>query len=345
MKRLQWLLVFLALAPVLLFAYTGQFSRLIGDTDCTVVAAQNLGVWGMVHDHLHTYGGRYSSYLWQSVFAQFAALAPQIGPQITHAIMMALWLVGWYWLVVQGLAFLKIDDSRRALSIAVAALTVAAVSNAFYTWKSRYYYGAVIIHTLPIALFTTCMALMVWMAPRLRKNILSLAGIIAGGTLCFLIAGFSESYVVYQLIFLAFCLLMSFALLGPSVRYRYIRVFGVSLLATLASLIVQLTAPGAAARTADTIRKFGSPDRSLSTVLPKTLRYSFDSINDPEVFAGFILLMGLGLLVALVKYKPRAVQSIPPPPRTRAAGLTTGLDFSPGLPAIIVDIPRRPAVF
>ena len=321
MKRLQWLLVFLALAPALLFAYTGQFSRLIGDTDCTVVAGQNLGVWGMVHDHLHTHGGRYGSYLWQSVFAQFNTLAPQI----THAIMAALWLVGGYWLVVQGLAFLKIDDSRRTISIAIAALTVAAMSNAFYTWESRYYHGAVVTHTLPIVLFTGYMALMVWMAPRLRKNILSLVGIIAGGALCFLIAGFSETHVVYQLIFLAFCLLMSFALLDTSVRYRYVRVFGVSLLATLVSLVVQLAAPGIAVRAAALISKFGPVDRSL--LLPKTLRYSFDYIKDPEVFAGFILLMGAGLLIALVKYKPLAQPKVSKPLELAPPVLWLGLIF------------------
>ena len=321
MKRLQWLLVFLALAPVLLFAYTGQFSRLISDDDCAVVIGQYWGVWGMVHYQYNDRGGRYGTYLVKGTLARIDAH----GPRVTHAVMIALWLGGWYWLVVQGLAFLKIDDSRRALSIIIAALTIAAVSNAFYTWESRYWFGAVIIHTLPIVLFTGYMALMVWMAPRLRKNILSLAGIIAGGALCFLIAGFSETHVVYQLIFLAFCLLMSFALLAPSVRYPYVRVFGVSLLATLVSLIVQLNAPGVAARAAATIRKFGPVDRSL--LLPRTLSQGFDYIKDPDVFAGFIMLMVLGLLIALVKYKPRAAQSIPPPPELALSVLWLGLIF------------------
>ena len=320
MKRLQWLLVFLALAPALLFAYTGQFSRLISDDDCIVIPGRDWGV--IVHYFYNNWGGRYGTYLWKGAFLQ---QFDTLGPQITHAIMVALWLGGWYWLVVQGLTFLKIGDSRRAISIAVAACTVAAVSNAFYTWESRYFHGAILNHTLPIVLFTVYMALMVWMAPRLRKNILSLAGVIAGGAICFLIAGFSESYVVYQLIFLAFCLLMSFALLGPSVRYRYVQVFGVSLLATLVSLIVQLTAPGVAARAAATISKFGTEDRSL--LLPRTLRYGFDYIKDPEVFAGFIMLMGVGLFIALVKYKPRAHPKASKPLKLTLPVLWLGLIF------------------
>ena len=303
MKRLQWLLAFLALAPALLFAYTGQFSRLIRTDDCFIHEAQTMGAWQAASYWLNEKGGRYSGFFLIGIAAPLDTLLPQITP----AVMIALWLVGWYGLVVQGLAFLKINDSRRALSIAVAACAVAAANNALYTWQLRYWFIAAAIHTLPIVLFTIYMALMVWMAPRLRKNTLSLVGMIASGALCFLIAGFSESQVVYQLIFLTFCLLMSFALLAPSVRYRYVRVFGVSWLATLSSLLVQLTALGVAARTARTISRYGAPpDRSLSVVLSKTLHKSFYYIKDPEVFAGFIMLMGLGLLIALVKYKPRA---------------------------------------
>ena len=324
MKQLKWLIVLLAFAPVLLFAYTGQFSRLISDDDCGVVTGQYWGVWGMVHYQYNNWGGRYGTYLVKGTLARIDAH----GSRVTHAVMIALWLGGWYWLVVQGLTFLKIDDSRRALSIIIAALTIAAVSNAFYTWESRYWFGAVIIHTLPIVLFTGCMALMVWMAPRLRKNILSLVGMIAGGALCFLIAGFSESQVVYQLIFLAFCLLMSFALLEPSVRYPYVRVFGVSLLAALGSLLVQLTASGVAARTARTISRYGAPpDRSLSVVLSKTLHKSFYYIKDPEVFAGFIMLMGLGLLIALATYKPRPHPKASKPPELAPPVLWLGLIF------------------
>ena len=314
----------MALAPALLFAYTGQFSRLIEVDVCWIHDVQAMGAWEAASYWLNEKGGRYSWYLLIGIAAPLDTLLPPITP----AIIMALWLGGWYWLVVQALAFLKINDSRRAFSIAIAALTAAAANNALYTWEPRYFFSAVTTHTLPIVLFTGYMALMVWMAPRLRKNILSLAGIIAGGALCFLIAGFSESQVVYQLIFLAFCLLMSFALLGPSVRYRYVRVFGVSLLATLVSLIVQLDAPGVAARTARTISRYGPPsDRPPSSALSRTLNLSFDYIKDPEVFAGFILLMGVGLLIALVKYKPRAQPKASKPPELAPPVLWLGLIF------------------
>ena len=76
MKRLQWLLVLLALAPALLFAYTGQFSRLISDDDCGVVTGQYWGVWGMVHYQYNNWGGRYGTYLVKGTLARIDALGP-----------------------------------------------------------------------------------------------------------------------------------------------------------------------------------------------------------------------------------------------------------------------------
>ena len=300
MKRFQWLLVFLALVPALLFAYSGQFARLISDDDCHVVEVRQRGAWGALLYHV-SQEGRYAS----ALLTVLAAPLDTLLPRITHAILMACWLVGWYWLVVQGLAFLKIDHSRRALSVAIAALIVAAVSNAFYTFESFYWFSATIVYTFPIALFTVYMALAIWMTRRLRKNIPPLLGGIVSGTICFLIAGFSETHLVIQLLFLTFCLLLIFAVLENSIRAPYVLVFGIGWLTTLTSLAVQLASPGIATRAANEALNSGLVDRSISTVASKTLAWSFRHINDPEVFAGFLMLMGVGSLIALVTYKPR----------------------------------------
>ncbi len=322
MKRLQWLLVFLALAPALLFAYTGQFARLMSDDDCRNVEARDRGAWDAL-SYMVSQEGRYTAFL----LAVLAAPLDTLLPQVTPAVMILLWLIGWYGLVVQGLAFLKISHSRRALSIMIAALIVAAASNAFYTWESLYFYSAVTIHTLPIALFTVYMALSVWVAPRLKKNIPSLLGMTADGAICFLIAGFSESHAVHQLIFLTFCLLVISALLGGAVRWRYALVFGVSWLTTLVSLLVQLTSSGIATRLVREELKFAPPDRAASTLVNKTLSSSFEHIKDPEVFAGFMMLIGVGLLIALVTYKPSAQPKASKPLELTAPVLWLGLIF------------------
>ena len=300
MKRFQWLMVFLAFVPVLLFAYSGQFARLISDDDCHVAQVRDWGTWDALLYHI-SQEGRYAS----TLLTVLAAPLDTLLPRITLAVMLLLWLVGWYGLVVQGLALLKINHSRRALSAAIAALIVAAAINAFYTFESFYWFSAAIVYTFPIALFTVYMALAVWMARRLRKNIPLVLGGLVSEAICFLIAGFSEPHSVIQLLFLTFCLLLIFAFLENSVRAPYALIFGIGWLTTLLSLIVQLISPGIVTRAANEAIKYNPTERSLSTVASKTLAWSFNHIKDPEVFAGFLMLMGIGLLIALVAYKPR----------------------------------------
>ena len=325
-KRIQLIICLLALVPWLLFAYLGQTNRLISDDDCNLVDARNEGPWGYMHTMYNKHGGRYTTYLFRGIVAP---LDTTLLPRITSAITMILWLVGWYWLVFQSLGFLKIDNSRPALSIVISALTVSAMMHGLdsFHFESLYFHGALAVHTLPIVLFTLCMALAVWMARRLRKNILSCLRVIAVGMICFLVAGFSEMQPVYQLLFLTFCLLMSFALPGNSVRYRYAAVFGVSWLASLASLAVQLAAPGIPSRLAMTVDRYGPVDWSISAVASKTLDWSFNYIKDADAFTGFIMLISLGLLAMLVKYKPPALSKASKSFELTSPALWTGLIF------------------
>ena len=301
-NRIQWLMVALALVPIILYAYLGQFTRLISIDNCEVAAARDVGVW---ERHLRDYtgnGGRYSPYLFHLTLAPLDTHLTRI--TLTASIIV--WLGGCYWLAFQGLGFLKIDHSRPALSLAIAALTVAATINAFfhYDFETFYHNAVFVTNVVPIVLFTVYMALMIWMAPRLKKNLRWALGLAASGLICFIVAGFAEAHVVFQLFLLAFALLASFALLHNPLRKRYVVVFGISGLASLASLIIQLIGPGVAVRRA---AELSHHSINPSTIVPRTLYLGFKHIMDPEVFMGFAMLMGLGLLIALVKYRPPAL--------------------------------------
>ncbi len=301
-SRLQWFMVALALAPIVLYAYLGQFTRPISVDDCNIATARDRGIW---EHYLFLYaiaGGRYSSnLLW--------AISTPLDTYLTRITLLAtiiVWLAGGYWLVFQVLGFLKIDHSRPALALAIAALTATAAINAFFHYdpETFHHYGVFATNVTPIPLFTVYMALAIWMAPRLKKNRRWALGLAASGLMCFIVAGFAEAHVVFQLAILAFCMLASFALLRNPLRNRYIAAFGVGWLASLASLIIQLIGPGAAARRANELNHFGPVD--TSAVMPKTLAYGLEHIMNPEVFIGFVMLMGIGLLVTLVKYQPTA---------------------------------------
>ena len=302
-KRASWLIALLALVPPILYAYLGSFSRMIHDDDYGIMLiGQEKGAWeGMLYWY-NTWSGSYTVRFLFSGLAPLDVLATSLMPPL----IVLLWLVGTYWLVCQGLACLGISRSRRPLAISISALTVAAAIQGFYSPQSFYWYAANTAYGLPIALLTIYMALSVWMAQRLRKNMRSLSGLIALGVIGFLVAGFSEMYLVFQLTLFTFGLLAIFAFLEPSVRSRYVSVVGAAWLGTLVSLFVQLSSPGGARRAEVIVDYFGPPDRSVERLLFGTLREALELTGHPEVFAGFIMLMGVGVLVMLIAYQPQS---------------------------------------
>ena len=289
-----WLMTALALAPVALYAYLGQFSRLRSDDYCAIARGQELGAWGYMADKLNDWAGSYANWFFKGAVAPLDIMAVRITP----ALIAVLWLIGLLWLIDEGLARLKISHSRRPLALAIAALGVAGAINGSHAPQSFYWYAASTHYTLPLALLTIYLALTVWLAKRTR---LPAWGLIAGGLLCFITAGASEMFLVFQLTFLLCCLLVSLAWRCRS----YARIFGVGWLAALVGLMIQLNAPGVAIRAAWIDNLFGRPDRSLSALLSKTFEETLKALGHPPIFAGFVLLLAAGLLTALFTCRPQ----------------------------------------
>ncbi len=313
-----WLIA--ALALPILFAYLGQFSRLITDDYCEIARAREMGAWDFMIYMWNTWTGGYS-------YAFFVGMIEPLGVRsaaILPTVMIGLWLVGLSWLVLQCLAYLEIDRRRRTLSVTIAALTVAAAINAFYSPQSFYWETGIIRYTLPLALLAVYMALAFWTARRPERDALASFGIIAGGLLCFISAGFSEMYAVFQAAFLALCLLMAFALVPESARRSYALVFGVGWLATLCGLGIQLIAPGVA------VRMDGSEYnaiRSISGLAAETWHQAVDYMNRPPVVLGFVMLMAVGLLVMLIHCKPPSAPEAAKPAKLALPPLWLGLIF------------------
>ena len=316
----QWLIAALALVPVILYVYLGQFSRLMFDDYCVITSARERGAWNYMVDVLNFWAGSYANWLFKGVMAPLDTLLPRITP----ALIIVLWLAGLIWLVFQVLTYLKIDHSRRALSVALSALIVAASIHAFYSPQSFYWYAASSHYTLPLSLLAIYMALALWTG---RRSELSLLAVIAGGLLCFISAGSSEVFVAFQVTFLTLCLLMCFAFLRSSVRRSYLRVFGAGWLATLVGLAIQLSVPGAALRAEYIAQLSGPPNRSISVLIYETLSRTLTYMNHPPALAGFVMLMAVGLLVMLVKYKPQPVSKAAQPVKLALPPLWIGLIF------------------
>ena len=316
----QWLIAALALVPVILYVYLGQFSRLMFDDYCSIASAREMGAWNYMVDILNNFAGGYANWFLKGAMAPLDTLLPRITP----ALIIVLWLAGLIWLVFQVLTYLKIDHSRRALSVSIAALAVAAAIHAFYSPQSFYWYTASTQNALPLALLTIYMALSLWTA---RRSGLSLLAVIAGGLLCFISAGSGEIFVAFQGALLTFCLLSVFAFLPASLRRTHLLIFGAGWLATLAGLAIQLSVPGVALRAEYIVQLSGPPNRSISVLIYETLSRTLTYMNHPPVLAGFVMLMGVGLLVMLVKYKPQPVSKAAQPVKLALPPLWIGLIF------------------
>ena len=297
----QALMIALALAPAALYVYLGQFSRPMGEDYCDIGIGRERGAWDYMVYRLDTWAGSYAGEFFKGAVAPLDILAVRATP----ALIVILWLVGLFWLIDEGLARLKISHSRRPLALAIAALGVAGAITSLYASQVFYWYTVSVKYVLPPALLTIYLALTVWLAKRTR---LPAWGLMAGGALCFIMAGASEMFTVFQLTFLSCCLLASLAWR----RHAYARVFGVGWLAALVGLMIQLNAPGVAVRAAWVEKHYGRPDRSLldslSRIFEETLRaigHPQTFVGHPQIFAGFVLLLAVGLLVMLFAWRPQ----------------------------------------
>lgn len=317
-----WLTAALSLAPLILYVYLGQFSRLIAEDYCYLAAGQARGAWGgMLHMYNRSSSG-YAGYFLVHALAPLGDLVPRMAP----ALMIALWMVGLSGLVFQALAYLKMNDSRRTLAVAISAFIAAASIHAFYSPQSFYWLLAAIRYTLPLTLLAVYMALALWLADAAGEGTPSLLGIIAGAALCFISAGGSEMYMVFQVVSLAFCLLMIVVLARPSARRAYMLVFGTGWLATLGSLVIQLISPVVVRRGGDIWKRLDQPGW-IATLAAETWHQIKDYIQDPQVFLGFVMLMGVGLLVMLVKYQPQPASKTSKPAKIALPALGLGLVF------------------
>ncbi len=145
----SWTLALLALAPLLLWAYLGQFSRVIGDDFNILDIGRQLGPWDTMIFFRHVFNGSYSNYFLQGLVAPLDTLGPQIMP----AIILALWTAGLVWLALNLLGALGIQRNRLSIAITLAALTATAATNAFPTTESLLWYAASTRYALPLAGF------------------------------------------------------------------------------------------------------------------------------------------------------------------------------------------------
>ena len=201
-RVVSWLVVGIALMPAVLYAVLGQFSRMTSDDYVHLQRGLEFGPWANMLHWRDTWNGSYSYYFVHGLVARWDTLVPSL----TAIFIIVTWSLGLGWLVWQILAFMEVKRYRSALAISLAALCVAASINAFYSPQSMYWFSASVRYTFPLAVFTVYLALMVVVAKRLRSNARLALSTLAAAAICFISAGFAETYLVYQLVFMSLML-------------------------------------------------------------------------------------------------------------------------------------------
>ena len=144
----KYLLFCLALVPALLFAYLGQFSRLIWDDYDRLGKPIELGFWQSVQYFRDSWNGDYTNFLLFGLLAPLGALVPSVFPSA----LIVIWIAGSALLYLQVFTFLEIRRQRYLVAIALASLTVAAAINGLDSQHSFYWLTATVEYTLPPAL-------------------------------------------------------------------------------------------------------------------------------------------------------------------------------------------------
>lgn len=327
---LKWLLVPLSLAPTALFAYMGQFSRLMRDDYGNVAVARGSDPFAHALEMRSRWNGAFADFFLHGLLAPLDWEVARILP----AFIIVLWLFGMIWLLKNILKQLNVEQHLIAIAIALASLILCATINGFYTLESLLVYFASTRYSLPLALLAVCIAAV--SAAMLRSHTRRGVYLTAfwAGILCFLVAALSEMYLVFQLLVLASLLAASFILANRAHRRWILPVIMACCLATALCALVQLTAPGLVRRV-DWFVGGGvtTPIRTLPDLIPFVLDRTLLYVANQYTFAGFALLFASGFLLALSLRKPRqrsvSSRSITLPAPPLWIGLVVQLCFVP----------------
>lgn len=310
-RFLPWFCTALALMPAAMMAYLGHFSRMTYDDYCYIRLGQELGAWESTIHEFNTWSSRFVGIFIQNSFAFVDVALPAIWPALT----MTLWIVAAAWLAWQGLAIIGSGSARITFSLSIAGLAVAVCVNAFPSGQVFYWLTPNQSYCMSLVVLTFTVALMVWTVQQNERRLYR-AGIVGVAAGSFLSAGFSELYLASQ-VFLSTLFLVVSPLLARRLRLCALGAW----IGTCISLIIQLQSPGILARMRHNQWKFGDavlhPELSLMDwlngalhLMPEALEETLRYVGTEESFAGFVLMLCLGLLVVLMRIKPRANSSV-----------------------------------
>lgn len=323
--------VILSLVPFWLFLYLGLHLRLQVDDYDFLALPLRIGVWETMQYWRGTWHGYYSNLLTHGLLAPWGAAVPAL----FSVILLTSLLAAYSWVANTVMARLHLRHYRRAIAVALAGLMVAAAINGIYAPHAFSWYASAVEHIWSVVMFLLGIALAAEAARRLRGRVQYMLAAIIAAFYAFINAGFTETYLVFQLAALALITVFIFAYPARTRRGLYLTLALAACLGSLVSLALQLSAPGFAARNAASVEFnfFRLPLQELFNLAGRSMHELLVYAGHQTGFAGFMLVAFAGLFATLSAGnrcpKDSNVRSIPSARAPIAFALVVQLLFVP----------------
>ena len=306
LQKLQWSVVLaLCLLPMLLFAWLGWYTRPMSDDFCHFAITPHLSIWdNLLHWRNGEFNGSYSNMAMNSLLTPF-------GPHVTRtfpALLISLWFVVTAVLLSNLMARLDLVRHRLIITLALSALLVASASDSINTPASLYWYTASLKYTTPMLVLTLYLLLLLRVMNHPQGHFASWITTMTGAILCFFAAGFAETLTMPTLLGLTL-LIGTMMAKGGQLSRRCLPVLIVGWIATVASMVVMITAPALTQRAESIIEHPVVASRSMQHTLSLAGKAWRDHITDPTALASFVFMLAAGLLVSFVYSRPPKTQA------------------------------------
>jgi len=239
-----WLYLALLLpsaAVLFLHAYNGAYTRFISDDYCSAWFSEQLGILRFIWYWYITWGGRYSAIASDTVLVWTRTG----GVGVITPLALLVW-----GFAIAGVIFgiqpasrdfkLKLRDSVcfGAVLLFVMLLLTPTIPQSLYWWNGFR------THTLPLIVFTIYLAIYQWFRVQEPNKRTMLTAIIFGFLLSLVNDGFSETFTLTQIVFLAAWIVWLLLSKKLDARHPGFAYLAAGLAGALVSMVIILLAPG-----------------------------------------------------------------------------------------------------
>jgi hypothetical protein len=273
-------LVLFPMMGLAMYAYIGNFTRMLADDFCSIYFADRLGLFRSIWYWYFNWSGRYTAYA-----ADWLILKSILGPYRLHYVVPAtivLWLLLITFTVYMALEKKHESASLHAVALAAVVLYVVLLLTPGIT-QSLYWWNGMRSYALPLVLLSLYVLLF---QVYQRLNISPLLGSILGFLLFFLSGGMGETMAVAQTALIVFVIGLYLLDFFNRPRTDLLVLYG-SLAGAVCSLIVVILSPG------NTIRQaLMPPPPNLITLITISLQsygmFLWEILREPAKAFGLV---------------------------------------------------------